>query len=1010
MKDKRFPISDKELKFPHALLLSSSAGSGKTYNLANRYLQYILSEKIPNNNLTNILAITFTENATKEMAERMINFLKEIYFEKRKREEALSFISLKDKDLKEKAALYLDKIFDQYPDFYVGTIDSFIVKLLSISAMELGLSPDFEVVFNDDQLIKELTPEFLSSLKTKDGFKAIDDFLDILNKSGGKGFIFNPLEEIYEKFADFFKKENKYIQKIKLSEIETKDLEKIKEEIYAEIKELKNKHPDLKLNKDPEKYLANEDKESLIEEYDINNAIFNGRIKKTKEALKDNEEHEQIKQKLSYYYEYKSQHFYSPYIKLYKLFLKFSDKEKRNRMAISLQEATSILARKIKKEDIPQIYIKLSAKFCHFLIDEFQDTSPAQWSILRPLAEEAISTKGSLFFIGDTKQAIYMFRNADYKIMSEMKKNNKKSQNINLSPLSDGLIVFEPDQNYRSVKEITDYVKDFFSSDEFKNYLNLNIGSDFTGLLNCEQMPHRKENGYVETICFKTKENPDAEKNFYLKFEEIIKDLSKRYNYSDIAILVKKNEDANEITRILNSLDIPAASYSSLDIRKRKLIKELISFLAFLNRPDDDLNFSFFILGEICSKACFDLKVEKQREFLFEAREEKIKYSHFKERFQSIWSAFFEEIFKKSGYLSVYELLNLIIAKFKIFENFPQEHGYILKFLDCANQLNFKESASSISSFLYNIEELSEEEASLYLPGNSEAVKVMTFHKAKGLGFKVVINLFIEQSHEPNTLIYYHSDGEDLKLYKINKEYCDFNDLLGKIYEDEKKETQVQELNTLYVALTRAEIELYNLALIKSDKKLYSLFKDFTEGIKKENKEQKTKIEYLPVSISSGPLYNFIKNGEPRKEELLRGELYHSLMAEIRFKEDFHSNSFSIKAKNIAAKFSLEKELPNAFKKIETLLKNPQFSFLFEKGKVLNALNEIEIIYENGRICRPDRIIETAGEIFFIDYKTGEKADYQDQIENYKRILEKIFPKKIKALIYYFDLDKAEEL
>ena len=72
---------DSEIHLPQFKILKASAGSGKTYNLTTRYVQFILSEKIPENNPRNILAITFSNNAAKEMKERIIKLFKELYFE-----------------------------------------------------------------------------------------------------------------------------------------------------------------------------------------------------------------------------------------------------------------------------------------------------------------------------------------------------------------------------------------------------------------------------------------------------------------------------------------------------------------------------------------------------------------------------------------------------------------------------------------------------------------------------------------------------------------------------------------------------------------------------------------------------------------------------------------------------------------------------------------------------------------------------------------------------------------
>jgi len=87
---------DSTISFPHFTLLKASAGSGKTYSLAERFVQFLLSSAIPQNHLRNILAITFSNNAAKEMKERILSWLKDLYFkDPQKIEEISEIVSLK---------------------------------------------------------------------------------------------------------------------------------------------------------------------------------------------------------------------------------------------------------------------------------------------------------------------------------------------------------------------------------------------------------------------------------------------------------------------------------------------------------------------------------------------------------------------------------------------------------------------------------------------------------------------------------------------------------------------------------------------------------------------------------------------------------------------------------------------------------------------------------------------------------------------------------------------------
>ena len=145
---------DSILSFPHFTLLKASAGSGKTYSLAERFVQLLLSSHIPQNHLRNILAITFSNNAAKEMKERILLWLKDLYFnDPEKIEEISEIVSMKKEHLAEKAGARIDEILRNYTEFQVKTIDSFMTSIYKASAVDLGYSPDFEIVMTPESIM-----------------------------------------------------------------------------------------------------------------------------------------------------------------------------------------------------------------------------------------------------------------------------------------------------------------------------------------------------------------------------------------------------------------------------------------------------------------------------------------------------------------------------------------------------------------------------------------------------------------------------------------------------------------------------------------------------------------------------------------------------------------------------------------------------------------------------------------------------------------------------------------
>jgi ATP-dependent exoDNAse (exonuclease V) beta subunit len=109
---------DSNIHFPNFSVLKASAGSGKTRTLTERYVEFLLSEKIPHNGLRNILAITFSNNAAKEMKERILLWLKSTYFDDPDTVNELSLlVSLDKQKMIDKAGSLIDDILHNYSDF-----------------------------------------------------------------------------------------------------------------------------------------------------------------------------------------------------------------------------------------------------------------------------------------------------------------------------------------------------------------------------------------------------------------------------------------------------------------------------------------------------------------------------------------------------------------------------------------------------------------------------------------------------------------------------------------------------------------------------------------------------------------------------------------------------------------------------------------------------------------------------------------------------------------------------
>ncbi len=359
--------------------------------------------------------------------------------------------------------------------------------------------------------------------------------------------------------------------------------------------------------------------------------------------------------------------------------------------------------------------------------------------------------------------------------------------------------VKELEINYRSLEAVVNFSKGFFqkvvaSDDKYRE------PASRSGLIDYEQKvkEDQKGSGYVEVIRCERKDDEIAEKK---KIQDFIIELKQRgYSCSDIAILAYRNEDVVNITTWLNEVGVPFISYSSLDIRTRKLTAEIVGLFTFLDSPPDDLSFAGFILGEIFRKAletdekAFEL--EKLHEFFFRNRKNPPLYKAFQQEFPKLWEVYFEELFKSTGYLPLYDLVSEIYRIYRVFDHFREEEATLIKILEVIK--NFEgEGRNNPGDFLRDAsdEEAGEFDWTIDVPAGIDAVKVMTIHKAKGLGFPVVILLMYEET--TRGFKYILDEGTEVAhLFKINKKISEASPFLEQKYAEERLKDLVNKLNT----------------------------------------------------------------------------------------------------------------------------------------------------------------------------------------------------------------------
>ena len=369
----------------------------------------------------------------------------------------------------------------------------------------------------------------------------------------------------------------------------------------------------------------------------------------------------------------------------------------------------------------------------------------------------------------------------------------------------------------------------------------------------------------------------------------------------------------------------------------------------------------------------------------------------------------------------LYDLVNMIYCRYKVFDTFREEEATLIKILEVIK--NFEgEGRNNPGDFLRCAmdEEEGEPDWTIDVPAGIPAVKVMTIHKAKGLGFPVVLLLLYEEA--TRGFKYILDDQTDgAHLLKINQQIMRASDFLQERYEEERLKDLVNKLNTLYVGFTRAEEELYIIGVQgKREQFPIDLLKemDSQTGKKRlpEPRSPGTTQEKMGILHPPDPIrFPFAGAEELNLEERMRGELVHRVLS---FVDGLDENTASDLERIIRrANNELKTDFPQEAMKKSLLefLNHKEVSPYFQAvpGRVVKK--EQEFSDSRGNLFRMDRVIFEEDQISVMDYKTGtdRKAEkgHISQLKNYIRILKEIYPgRKIEGVLAYVDLKEVEKV
>ena len=456
----------------------ASAGTGKTYTLAAYYVGLLLSGE----DYRSILAITFTNKATAEMSERIIGYLHGIAEggESAFLEYARSFMvrdaGAPESLLRARAGECFRKMLLDYDNVQVQTIDSFLQSLLSGLAGVLRVGAGQSTELDVDHVIRTAVDELLSTEMTAADKEILEDYmqlkLDQESQWDVRGSLVAMVKELYNESVQMLDAEGKILFDAKAIQRRREQVEQLWQN-DERVKELKAVLDTCKMQYEGynryskaayDRLSRSVEKPEKVSAKDRFRGVT-GKFCSTEEMAQATAIAEELAK---------------TYNTLF-LTVKFSRDQElmASLQAIILRDlaeansallarTASTLSKALKTGDADFILEKAGIRYKHVLIDEFQDTSRLQWSVIEQLLRDVLAGAGNtLLIVGDIKQSIYRWRNGDWHIMEELKDERRKvrgkgSINERFTSLT---------RNFRSSEEVVKFnlaLFDYITNDELR--------------------------------------------------------------------------------------------------------------------------------------------------------------------------------------------------------------------------------------------------------------------------------------------------------------------------------------------------------------------------------------------------------------------------------------------------------------------------------------------------------------------------------------------------------------
>lgn len=1085
-------LSDRQ--FIH--VIKASAGSGKTHRLTGEYLRLLYSKP---NNYRHILAVTFTNKATEEMKSRIVQELYNLMHGNDS--DYLGQLSeefrMNEEEIRAQAREILESILHDYSSFSISTIDRFFQQTMRAFTREIGITGGYNVEVDDTAYLPEVVETLIYELddpKNSDLAKWILDFMSSKIQNNQSWSIRNDIlglgKEIFkEKYKSLSLTDKEKIQdKSHLTEYRktlqsiVKDFERTLCEIGEKGVSIMKQHgltySDFKgSSRSPFKHFvewANGNVKTPTATFEklpdnINEWTTKSIDQATLSAIQsayDNRLNDTVKEAINHFENYIFYNSANTILTYFYTLGILNDIQQRlqqiqqEQNILFLSDTTELLNKIIADSDLPFIYEKTGTRYNNYMIDEFQDTSAMQWTNFRPLIRESHDNNNLNLVVGDVKQSIYRWRNSDWRLLEDEIWNDLGKENIRPHVLetnwrSDANVILFNNTIFNIASKLlqTEYNESLNSipDGEFKENISKKITDVYAQVQ--QFVPKKKADscGKVD-ITFLDNSEKDWMSQALERLPRKIEELQREgFRLKDIAILVRRNTEAVEIAEYLLAYqeENPNSEYKydiisneALVIANAQSIKAIIAILRWVTNQND-CTIKTLAVYEFY-RFHSDISPDEALKSFLDADSEP--------EFPNGMEAHLHDLLR----LPLYELVESFFAlsEEKINE---KESAYVQAFLDIV--LNFStQRTSNIADFLSWWDEKGYKK-NLFLPDDQDAIRIVSIHKSKGLGFGVVIMPFAEWSidHNPqHTNIIWCRPNiapfNDLSIVPIRYGKGLIDTIFWKDYLEEKLFTYIDNINLLYVAFTRAkhqisvftpkptkktetlttisdllwmsvsrskqiigdanehQIDLEDYLQVEENEAFFSIGQ--TDNIdKKENESAEN--EFTSKKWQSTPFDNRLKLrfksigyfNESGKRDY--GTLMHELISQVETIADIEN---AVNSKIISGELyeSDRQQTINELKQSLTL--NDEIKSWYS-GKY-SILNEVMILHPNYSFSRPDRVMIGDNEVIVVDYKFGELQEekYKRQVSHYMQHIREMGYTNVSGYLFYVKLGVLDKI